>query len=426
MRILVLGAAGFIGRHIVAELTAYGHEPVALVRRRDEFVRVFPAVEAIECDLAHALSASDWLARLGRVDVVVNAAGLLRGPDMDAVHVLAPKALYEACIRTSVKRVVLISAISARPEVDTDYARTKLAGEKALHESGLDWVILRPSLVVAKGSYGGTSLLRGLAGFPLMTPIAGDGSYAFSPLHADDLARAVRIVCETEHYGKQTLEPAGPEILSLKEILMRYRAWLGFPPVPFLSIPLGLMRVVAKLGDRTASGPISSNTLAQLTAGNAGDGERFAAAIGFTPRALTTLLAQEPAQVQDRWHARLFFLAPVLKMALVLMWLVSGVIGLFTGAQIAGPALAAIGLGDGWTMPVVVATSMLDLAMAALVFLDRRGTKATIAQLAVVAGYTAALTIALPGLWLDPLGPLVKNIPILGAILCHGAVSDPR
>ena len=426
MRILVLGAAGFVGRHVISELISAGHEPVAAVRQREDFIRAFPAIEAVDCDLARDLSASDWLPRLDRIDVVVNAAGLLRGADMEAVHVRAPKALYDACAKKGVKRVVLISAISARSDVDTDYARTKLAGEKVLQESPLDWVILKPSLVIAKGSYGGTSLLRGLAGLPLLTPLAGDGSQSFSPLHAKDLARTVRIACEARHLGKQSLEPAGPEILSLKEILSQYRAWLGFSPVPFLSIPLGLMRVVAKLGDATGAGPISSNSLAQLIAGNAGDGERFAAAIGFKPMAMASLLAQEPAEVQDRWHARLFFLAPLLKLVLALMWLVSGLVGFFTGPRLATAALAAAGLGGEWTMPVVWITCLIDLALVAVILTDKRGKRATVAQLTVITLYTIVLTIALPQLWLDPLGPLLKNLPILAAVLCHGAVSDPR
>jgi uncharacterized protein YbjT (DUF2867 family) len=178
LRVLVLGAAGFIGRHIVSELLAAGHVPVGGVRRVQDFARAFPGVETIECDLARDFSAQDWDSRLRNIDAVVNAAGLLNGPQMEAVHVTAPRALYEACEAQGVKRIVLLSAISARPDVDTDYARFKLAGERVLRDSPLDWVILRPSLVVAKGSYGGTSLLRGLAGFPLMMPLAGDGSFS--------------------------------------------------------------------------------------------------------------------------------------------------------------------------------------------------------------------------------------------------------
>lgn len=418
-----MGAGGFIGRHIVAELLKGGHQPVGAVRRVADFKRTFPGVAAIACDLARDVTAPDWLPRLANIDAVVNAAGILSGAGMEAVHVTAPRALYEACAQAGVKRVVLISAISARPEVDTDYARAKLAGEKLLQDGPLDWTILKPSLIVAKGSYGGTSLIRGLAGLPLLTPLVGDGHFAFSPLHAQDLARAVRIVCEEERFSRQVLEPAGPEIISLRDLLARYRAWLGSPPAPYLSIPMGVMRLLAGLGDRMGRGPISSNSLAQLIAGNEGDGERFAREIGFTPRSLTQSMAEEPAEVQDRWHARLFFMAPLLKFALAAMWLFSGLIGFFTGLPLAQEVLGALGLPQSLAMPVVLLTCLTDFAICFLVLSGRR---ATAAQLIVIAGYTLALTVAVPSLWLDPLGPLLKNIPIVAAVLCHGVLREPR
>ncbi len=423
MRILVLGAAGFIGRHIVAELLKGGHQPVGAVRREADFARAFPGVAAVACDLARDVSVADWLPRLAGVDAVVNAAGVLSGAEMEAVHVTAPRALYEACAIAGVKRVVLISAISARPEVDTDYARAKLAGEKLLQDGPLDWTILKPSLIVAKGSYGGTSLLRGLAGLPLFTPLVGDGHFSFSPLHAQDLARAVRVVCEEGRFSRQVLEPAGPEIISLRDLLSRYRTWLGLPRVPYLSIPMGVMRWLAALGDRMGRGPISSNSLAQLIAGNEGNGQRFAAAIGFMPRSFAQFMAEEPAEVQDRWHARLFFMAPLLKFALAAMWLLSGLIGFFTGLPLAQEVLQVLGLPSGLAFPVVVLTCLIDLIICLLVL---SGRKATTVQLVVIAGYTLLLTLAMPSLWLDPLGPLLKNIPIVAAVLCHGVLREQR
>ena len=423
MRILVLGAAGFIGRHIVAELLNGGHQPVGAVRRVADFAKAFPGVAAVACDLVRDTSVSDWLPRLTGIDAVVNAAGVLSGAEMEAVHVTAPRALYEACAQAGVKRVVLISAISARPEVATDYSRAKLAGEKLLQDGPLDWTILKPSLIVAKGSYGGTSLIRGLAGLPLLTPLVGDGHFGFSPLHARDFARAVRIVCAEGRFSRKVLEPAGPEIISLRDLLSRYRMWLGFAPVPFLPVPMGIMRLLAGLGDRMGRGPISSNSLAQLIAGNDGDGRRFAAEIGFAPRSLAQSMAEEPAEVQDRWHARLFFMAPVLKVALAIMWLLSGLIGFFTGMPLAQGVLATLGLPQGLAMPVVVLTCVLDLVIC---FLILSGRKATAAQLIVIAGYTLVLTFASPTLWLDPLGPLLKNIPIVAAVLCHGVLRQQR
>jgi uncharacterized protein YbjT (DUF2867 family) len=426
LRILVVGAAGFIGRHILAELVAAGHHVTGAVRHPSRLKQAFPSVKFVARDLARDLDASAWRGRLAGVDAVVNTAGLLRGPDMEAVHVVGPAALYRASADAGVKRAVLVSAISARADVDTDYARSKLAGERVLKESGLDWVLLRPSLVYAKGSFGGTSLLRGLAGLPFVIPVPGDGTQVFSPIHAGDLAHVIRIACESDRLVGQVLEPAGPETLTLRDLLVRYRGWLGLGAARFLSVPLRATRVLARLGDKLGSGPISSNSLAQLLAGNTGDGEAFARAVGFTPRTLGAALEAEPAEVQDRWHARLYFLAPALKASLVLLWVASGVLGLAYGSGATASLVQRLALPASWAEPLKIGSSLLDFAMAGLLLADRRGAMATIAQLVVALGYTIVLGIALPALWLDPFGPLLKNLPILAAILVNGAISDRR
>lgn len=426
MRILVVGAAGFIGRHILAELTMGGHQVVGAVREPAQMGLAFPRVEFVACDLVHDLDPAVWRKRLVGVDAVVNAAGLLSGRAMEAVHVSSPTALYRASAEADVKRVVLISAISARADVDSDYARTKLAGERALKGSGLRWTVLRPSLVYAKGSYGGTSLLRGMAGLPFVIPVPEAGHQCFSPIHVDDLARTVRLSCENEEFTDRVLEPVGPETLTLRNLLDLYRNWLGFGAARFITLPSWAFGAVARLGDWLGAGPISSNSLTQLLAGNAGDSEAFARAIGFTPCRLATALEAEPAEVQDRWHARLYFVAPVLKATLVLLWVASGILGFANGRGAAGILVARLDLPAAWADPIWAGGSLLDLAVALLLLTDRRGIKAMIGQLLVVLGYTCLLGFAMPSLWLDPFGPLLKNLPILLAVLVNGVLSDRR
>ncbi|NIJ21322.1 uncharacterized protein YbjT (DUF2867 family) [Sphingomonas naasensis] len=423
---MVLGAGGFIGRQIVAELTAAGHRVTGVVRALAGLDRAFPDARFVELDLTRATGPADWTPHLAGVDIIVNAAGLLRGAGMEAVHVTAPRALYAAAATAGVRRMVLISAISARTGVDTDYARSKLAGEQVLRDAGIGWTILRPSLVYGDGSYGGTSLLRGMAGLPLRVPLPGDGSFAFTPIHVRDLARAVRLTCEEARFAGEVLEPVGPETLSLRALLARYRAWLGFGAARFVPVPLPVMRLLARIGDVAGSGPIATNSLAQLVAGNAGNSAAFADAMGFAPRSVGEALAERPAQVQDRWHARLFFLAPAIRGVLVLLWLASAALGLFTGAAATAGFVDTLGLAPGWGEGLRIGTSILDIVIAGLVLLDRRGRLATGAQLAVVIGYTLALGAALPALWLDPLGPLLKNLPILALICVHGAIAENR
>ncbi|MBU6268047.1 MAG: NAD(P)H-binding protein [Sphingomonadales bacterium] len=428
MRILLLGAGGFIGRHVLAELIAQGHAVVAVVRDANGFASAFPDVPVIACDLAGAITVDGWRDPVRGIDAIVNAAGVLRGPDMEAVHVTMPRALHAAAHDAGVRRIVLVSAISARPDVATDYARAKLRGEAALRESGVPFTILRPSLVHGEGSYGGTSLLRGLAALPLAVPMPAGGDYPFNPIHVRDLARAVCHACADTALAGATLEPCGPETLSLRQLLARYRAWLGFGRARFLPVPvpMPLMRLLARIGDMAGDGPVSTNSLAQLVAGNAGDGAAFAQAIGFAPRSLAASMAAHPAQVQDRWHARLFFLAPAIRAVLALLWLASALLGLTVATPQTAAWLTALGLPLVLAAPLRIGTGLLDLAIAVLVLRDRTARLATPVQLVVVLGYTLALGIGLPALWLDPLGPLLKNLSILALVLVHGAVADQR
>jgi hypothetical protein len=141
---------------------------------------------------------------------------------------------------------------------------------------------------------------------------------------------------------------------------------------------------------------------------------------------MSTALGERPAQVQDRWHARLFFLSPAIKAVLALMWMASALLGFLRGSQRTGDLAAAIGLPVALADPLRISSSILDVFIAALVLKDRTGRWSTFAQLAVVLGYTLVLGIALPGLWLDPLGPLLKNLPILALILVNGAIGNKR
>ncbi len=396
MRILLTGANGFIGRHITAALLGAGHDVVAAVRAVAEVRRAFPGVTAIAADMNADTEPEAWVARLAGVDAVINCAGILQGSrrqSIEAVHYLGPKALFDACARCGVRRVVQISAISADDAAGTAYARTKKQADDYLRSLDLDWIVLRPSLVYGEGSHGGTSLLRAMAALPFAIPLVGRGHQVFQPIHMDDLTATVVRCLETPGLGRVTLAPVGPDTLTAKEILLRLRSWLGLGPVPTLSVPVPLIRALARLGDWIGGGPLNTTALRQLEYGNAAPARPFVEALGIEPRSMAAALAARPSQVQDRWHARLYFVRPLLRWTLGVFWVLSGVIGSIAPAGAVLAHAAALGLSGAAVAWAVGAGSLLDVAIGiGLLRRYRPGLMAAV-QVLVVLGYTLALVI---------------------------------
>lgn len=196
MKVLVTGATGFIGRHVAACLIAAGHEVLIGARDGQRAGRVFPDQRFIACDFTRDLSSEAWSPRLQGVEALVNCVGVLqprRRATMEAVHLTATAALFDACLAAGVRRVIQVSALGVDTGIDLHYATSKLAADAHLQGLDLDWTILRPSLVYTPaGSYGGTSLLRAQAALPLFVPLPGKGDQRFQPVFMDDLTEGIR------------------------------------------------------------------------------------------------------------------------------------------------------------------------------------------------------------------------------------------
>lgn len=401
MKVLILGADGFIGRHIAFHLRQTGHEVLAQARRPGALAAMgFATLKADLTDPATHLP-DFWRPHLQGAHLI-DAAGLLTGSQAQfrAVHHDAPKAALAALAPDA--RAILISAVGL--QADTPFARWRQQTE-ALFQ---DQTILRPGLVMADTSYGGTSALRAFAALPLRLPVVGDGSQPFNPIHAADLAKIVA------HYLTQppaALEVGGPETLSLAQLTQLIRRWLGLPPRPLLRLPLPLARALGRIGDALALGPISSTAVAQLEAG-------VTAAPHPMARGVSAFVLARPAGTQDLWQARLYLLKPLIRLTLALLWLWSAALGL---------TLPASSFPEG-AGPVILARlgGLADLALALALLRNWRPKPVALAQLALVTAYTLGLTTLTPVLWLDPFGGLLKNLAVLALILTHLALVEER
>ncbi|MFD2248869.1 UDP-glucose 4-epimerase [Pseudochelatococcus lubricantis] len=259
MRILLTGATGFIGRHLVASLQRGGHTVRAALR---EEIPVAPGVErAVVGDIG---GSPDWRPALAGVDAVIHAAGIAHaGPDVPPeryhrVNHAATLHLAHAA-RGRVERFVFLSSIRAQtgpsspavqretddPYPTDDYGRSKLAAERGLAEiDDLFAVSLRPVLVYGPGVRGNMGALIGLARLPIPLP--------FGALRARRSLVAVETVAEAVAHLLTTRDaagkpPAGPFIVAdrvpvnVGEIIAALRAGQGRRP-GLLSVPVPLLR----------------------------------------------------------------------------------------------------------------------------------------------------------------------------------------
>ena len=420
--VLILGADGFIGRHLAFGLRQAGWQVVVSARRTQRLAQMgFATLRADLADLA-CHDPAFWAPHLADVDYVINAAGLLTGREaqLHGVHSAAPDALYQAMPDGA--RGLLISAVGI-DTAETGFSRHRRAGEAVAAQHNV--IILRAGLVLADSSYGGSSLARALAALPLLTPVVGDGEQRFNPIHAADLAEVVRD-CLLHPPGPGAHQIGGPEVVTQAQMLSALRNWLGLPPARLMPLPLGLARMVGRLGDALRLGPISYAAVTQLSAGvNAAPGPLLKGR-NCAPRGFSQFLAARPAGTQDLWHARLYLMRPALRLTLAFLWLASGAIGLSLPAADFLPLIPTGALPDTALVAMARLGGAADIAIGlALLRAWRLGLMVWL-QAAMIAGYTLAFSLLAPVLWLLPLGGLLKNIPLLVLIAMHGILESER
>jgi uncharacterized protein YbjT (DUF2867 family) len=429
LRVLLTGATGLIGRAVLASLHGEGHAVVAVARHADAAARLPEAAACIALDIAKATSPGDWLPHLGGIEAVVNCAGVLQDSPRDStagVHADGAAALFAACEQAGVRRVVHISALGVDRGAATAFARSKLAGDEALMARNLDWAILRPSVVVGRQAYGGSALFRGLAALPILPRLADAGPLQIVQL--DDVVRTVLFLLRPGAPSRVVLEVVGPECLSLEAVLVAYRRWLGLGEARFVMLPRWLAHAAFRVGDLIGllgwRPPLRSTTRRELARGAVADPAPWTRVTGIAPRALGAALAAEPASVQERWFARLYFAKPLMLGVLALYWVATGLVALGPGWE------DAVGLvqdaGFLAAAPLAAAGAIADIAIGAGIAVRRTARPALWAALALSIAYLALATLLLPALWEDPLGPLLKVAPIVVLILVALAILEER
>lgn len=429
MKILILGATGFIGAAVARKLAAEGHSVTGLGRSPQRARNQLKDLKWLQADLNDLLQASNWTPLIRGQDVVVNCAGALQDglhDDLAASQSRAMIALYDAAKTSGIRLVVQISANTGGAGAETAFLTTKRRADQALAISGMPYVILRPALVLGRNAFGGTALLRAFAALPGLIPLAyADNTVATVSL--DDVADCVARCISGEIPTNGDYDLAAGHMLKFRELVALHRAWLGLGPVriiavsPLLAGPVSLLADLAgRLGWRS---PLRSTAMAVM-AGGVSVRTEMALPAGVHFQTAEQTLATHPAGVQDLWFARLYLAKPLVFVLLALFWLASGLVPLVDPGR--ASAFLEPFMPTFMAMTLTFATCAIDVGLGLSVLFRPWSRGALIGMLAVSALYLGGGTALSPALWLDPLGPFVKVLPSMLLTLVGLAVLEER
>jgi uncharacterized protein YbjT (DUF2867 family) len=309
--VLVTGGSGFVGSHVVPELLEAGHRVVALVRSPgagDAVLRRLPAALAagVELRTGDVLEPATLPAALAGVDAVVHLVALARdwngGKDLLRVNLGGTRTLVAGMQDAGVRRLVHLGAMGVVDREDLHYATSKARAEAVVRASGLDWTILKPSLLFGSGD-GFFNIVAGLVRMPVpLVPVPGNGKSLFQPIHAGDVARCARLALERPATIGQAFELGGPRTWTYREITGEVARALGkrrviVPlPVPLIRLAAGTMEAL-----HLRFFPVATDQLRQLALDNIGPLDGVLGAFGFVPRRMEgeLLYLRRPKKKQE-------------------------------------------------------------------------------------------------------------------------------
>lgn len=254
--ILITGATGFVGSHLVNKLTLQHEKTRCFVRGNTlETNDIRKDAEIFKGDLLDK-NAVDRSAK--DIQKVVHLAATLQDPDPEAIrriNVEGTRNLVDSCIKHGVEKFIFLSTLNVTLPGKNQYSKTKLEAEHIVQESGLDFTILRPSIIYGKGDNGTISQLIESVKAKKRITLLGNGEYKLQPVFIDDVVKAICEVLNNSHNHKhRTYFLVGKDIVSYNELvdlisdITGYKSQKRYVPISAVKIAVKILSIFLKRG----------------------------------------------------------------------------------------------------------------------------------------------------------------------------------
>lgn len=282
MKVFLTGAAGFVGGHVLRKLVAEGHSVRALLRFPPKARSLASdRVEIVAGDIVNGFG----LDRMAGCDAVIHLVGIIAESGkatFERIHHLGTRNVVEAAQRNRIPRFIQMSALGVRAEGVSEYQTSKWKGEEAVRQSGIEYCILRPSLIFGPGSGFVAEMLEIMRKAPLFRPVPGNGKPLFRPVFAGDVAHCFVQALTNPAATNQTIDLGGGDELSLNQVLEEIARSAGIRK-PAVHIPMPLMFAGATLAQLLPHPPVTIGQLRMLKEGSTCDIGPMKRIFGVTP-----------------------------------------------------------------------------------------------------------------------------------------------
>ncbi|GCE46504.1 oxidoreductase [Thermosporothrix hazakensis] len=247
------GATGFIGSHLVRRLVEQGERPRCLVRDVERARSLLPGTELVQGDTTRPETLPE---AVQGVDTIVHCAFVTADRKQTAAtryyatNVEGTDNLIKAAKEAGVRRMIELSGLGTKPDKPGSYMQGRYLAEQALTTSGLDWTIVRPSVVFGKGAPFISGLVNLIRTSPVL-PLLGGGKIMFQPIFVEDVVSVVLFLLEhPEQTSGRIYTIGGPEYYSFEQILDLLTRTMGKKrlkvpaPLPFVALGAAVLEAV--------------------------------------------------------------------------------------------------------------------------------------------------------------------------------------
>ena len=269
--IFVTGATGYTGRYVVDELLAGGESVRCLVRASSQVQGLEqPGVSLVEGDLEQPNSVNDAIAGCSAV--------------ISVAHIRFAPAIIAACHKAGVTRAVFFSSTWRFSKVKTSVVEEVIAGEDAVEASGLDYTLLRPSMVFGPGDDRNLSRLRAFLNRHRLMPIFGSGENFVQPVYVADVAAAAAGALLRAGTVGKAYTLAGPVPMVYSHMIDTLARLAGLIVIK-VHVPLFVALPLIRLGERLLPGfPVQSDQVLRMGEDRSFDISVAQKELGFVPR----------------------------------------------------------------------------------------------------------------------------------------------